>query len=167
MKDFIYIIKKAIESSKNMNDKRIMITSLNILDLKDIITNEEINYLDEIFKALKEDYTLFVTADRDTLEQIVVISKQVVPIIENKHNVITLYTELSKLNIDSIEKVILNFFDACAHIEEDEIMIINQIIDMLENNWSLKSIEKQYIDGSEVRALKFKPRYQKVKTLVK
>ena len=167
MNDFINIIKKAIKFSKNMNDKRIMITALNILDLKDIITNEEINYLDEIFKALKEDYTLFVTADRDTLEQIVVISKQVVPIIENKHDVITLYTDLSKLNIDSIEKIILNFFDACSHIEEDEVMIINQIIDMLENNWSLKSIEKQYIDGSEVRVLKFKPKYQKVKTLVK
>ena len=79
MGNFNDIIKRAIKRSHCMNDKRIMITALNILDLKDIITEEELKYLNEIFMALKKDYTLSVTSDRDTLEQVVVISKQIVP----------------------------------------------------------------------------------------
>ena len=167
MGNFNDIIKRAIKRSHCMNDKRIMITALNILDLKDIITEEELKYLNEIFMALKKDYTLSVTSDRDTLEQVVVISKQIVPIVENKHDVATLYNYLSKETTNKLENVVLNFFDACAHIEEDEVMIINQIIDMLENSWALKNIEKQDIDGKIVGILKFKPKYQKVKTLVK
>ena len=159
MGNFNDIIKRAIKRSHCMNDKRIMITALNILDLKDIIT--------EIFMALKKDYTLSVTSDRDTLEQVVVISKQIVSIVENKHDVSVLYNYLSKEKTNKLEKVVLNFFDACSHIEEDEVMIINQIIDMLENSWALKNIEKHDIDGKEVRVLKFKPKYQKVKALVK
>ncbi len=167
MGNFNDIIKRAIKRSHCMNDKRIMITALNILDLKDIITEEELKYLNEIFMDLKKDYTLSVTSDRDTLEQVVVISKQIVPIVENKHDVSVLYNYLSKEKTNKLEKVVLNFFDACSHIEEDEVMIINQIIDMLENSWALKNIEKHDIDGKEVRILKFKPKYQKVKALVK
>lgn len=167
MGNFNDIIKRAIKRSHCMNDKRIMITALNILDLKDIITEEELKYLNEIFMALKEDYTLSVTSDRDTLEQVVVISKQIVPIVENKHDVATLYNYLSKEKTNKLENAVLNFFDACSHIEEDEVMIINQIVDMLENSWALKNIEKQDIDGKIVGILKFKPKYQKVKTLVK
>ena len=120
-----------------------------------------------IFSALKEDYTLFVTSDIDTLEQIVIITEQVVPIIENKHDVDSLYNYLSKLKTNNIEQTVLNFFDACAHIEEDEVMVINQIIDMLENSWSLNGIEQKMIDNKKVRVLKFKPTYTKVKTLTK
>lgn len=167
MSDFINIIKKFIKRSKCMNDKRIMMTALNILDLEKIITDEELNNLDEIFSALKEDYTLFVTSDMDTLEQIVIITEQVVPIIENKHDVDSLYNYLCKLETTNIEKTVLNFFDACAHIEENEVMVINQIIDMLENSWSLNGIEKKMIDNKKVRVLKFKPTYTKVKTLTK
>ena len=167
MNKFYDIIKLAIKRCHCMNDKRIMITALNVLELKDIITEEEINYLDEIFTALKEDYTLSVTSDRDTLEQVVVIEKQVVPIIENKHDVTILYNYLKKEKINNLENIVLNFFDACAHIEEDEVMIINQIIDMLENSWALKSIEKQKMDGKSIRILKFKPMYQKVMMLTK
>ena len=167
MGNFNDIIKRAIKRSHCMNDKRIMITALNILDLKDIITEEELKYLNEIFMALKKDYTLSVTSDRDTLEQVVVISEQIVPIVENKHDVATLYNYLSKEKTNKLENVVLNFFDACSHIEEDEVMIINQIVDMLENSWALKNIEKQDIDGKIVGILKFKPKYQKVKTLVK
>ena len=58
MGNFNDIIKRAIKRSHCMNDKRIMITALNILDLKDIITEEELKYLNEIFMALKKDYTL-------------------------------------------------------------------------------------------------------------
>ena len=167
MGNFNDIIKRAIKRSHCMNDKRIMITALNILDLKDIITEEELKYLNEIFMALKKDYTLSVTSDRDTLEQVVVISEQIVPIVENKHDVATLYNYLSQEKTNKLENAVLNFFDACSHIEEDEVMIINQIVDMLENSWALKNIEKQDIDGKIVGILKFKPKYQKVKTLVK
>lgn len=167
MSDYINIIKKSIKSTKCMNDKRIMMTALNILDLENVVTDEEINNLNEIFSALKEDYTLFVTSDIDTLEQIVIITEQVVPIIENKHDVDSLYNYLSKLKTNNIEQTVLNFFDACAHIEEDEVMVINQIIDMLENSWSLNGIEQKMIDNKKVRVLKFKPTYTKVKTLTK
>ena len=152
MGNFNDIIKRAIKRSHCMNDKRIMITALNILDLKDIITEEELKYLNEIFMDLKKDYTLSVTSDRDTLEQVVVISKQIVPIVENKHDVSALYNYLSKEKTNKLEKVVLNFFDACSHIED---------------SWALKNIEKHDIDGKEVRILKFKPKYQKVKALVK
>ena len=167
MGNFNDIIKRAIKRSHCMNDKRIMITALNILDLKDIITEEELKYLNEIFMDLKKDYTLSVTSDRDTLEQVVVISKQIVPIVENKHDVSILYNYLSKEKTNKLENAVLNFFDACNRIEEDEIMIINQIIDMLENNWSLNGIERKFVDNREVRVLKFKATYKSVKTLIK
>lgn len=167
MSDYINIIKKSIKRSKCMNDKRIMMTALNILDLEKIITDEELNNLDEIFSALKEDYTLFVTSDIDTLEQIVIITEQVVPIIENKHDVDSLYNYLSKLKTNNIEQTVLNFFYACAHIEENEVMVINQIIGMIENSWSLNGIKQKTIDNKKVRVLKFKPTYTRVKTLTK
>ena len=56
MGNFNDIIKRAIKRSHCMNDKRIMITALNILDLKDIITEEELKYLNEIFMDLKKDF---------------------------------------------------------------------------------------------------------------
>ena len=107
MGNFNDIIKRAIKRSHCMNDKRIMITALNILDLKDIITEEELKYLNEIFMDLKKDYTLSVTSDRDTLEQVVVISKQMVPIVENKHDVSALYNYLSKEKTSKLEKLLL------------------------------------------------------------
>lgn len=167
MSDFINIIRNSMKSTKCMNDKRIMMTALNILDLEKVMNDDELNNLNEIFSALKEDYTLFVTSDIDTLEQIVIITEQVVPIIENKHDVASLYNYLSKLKTNNIEQTVLNFFDACAHIEENEVMVINQIIDMLENSWSLNGIEKKMIDNKKVRVLKFKPTYTKVKALTK
>ena len=54
MGNFNDIIKRAIKRSHCMNDKRIMIAALNILDLKDIITEEELKYLNEIFMDLKK-----------------------------------------------------------------------------------------------------------------
>lgn len=167
MSDFINIIRNSMKSTKCMNDKRIMMTALNILDLEKVMNDDELNNLNEIFSALKEDYTLFVTSDIDTLEQIVIITEQVVPIIENKHDVASLYNYLSKLKTNNIEQTVLNFFDACAHIEENEVMVINQIIDMLENSWSLNGIEQKMIDNKKVRVLRFKPTYTKVKTLTK
>lgn len=167
MSNFINLIKKAVKRSKCMNDKRIMITALNILDLEFVINNEEIVYLNEIFTALKEDYTLFVTSDEDTLEQVIVMKKQEVPIVENKHDVDTLYKELSNFMTNNLEGVVLNFFRACEHIEEVEVMIINQIIDMLENNWCLRSIERKKEDDNDIRVIKFRPNYNKVNVLKK
>lgn len=165
MNDFINYIKIATKRSRNMNDKRIMITALNILDLEFVITNEEIEFLNEIFSALKEDYTLLVASDKETLEQVVIIQKQAIPIVENKHDVGTLYNNLKNIETSNIENLVLNFFKACEHIEEDEVMVINQIIDMLENNWSLRCIDRDNINGNFIRTLKFKPTYNKIKKM--
>lgn len=167
MSDFINIIKRNIQHSQCMNDKRIMLVALNILDLEKVITDEELDNLDEVFAALKKDYTLSVSSDRDTLEPVVIIMNQTIPIVENKHDVCILYNILNKLNTTRIERTVLSFFDACAHIEETEVMVINQIIDMLENNWSLNGIERKFVDNREVRVLKFKTAYKSVKTLIK
>lgn len=53
------------------------------------------------------------------------------------------------------------------NLEEVEVMIINQIIDMLENNWILRCIERRKEDDNDIRVIKFRPNYNKVNILKK
>ncbi len=142
MPNYIETIKKHIALSKNQNDKRIMNIALNLLLDSPIFSKEEIDILNDIFTYLKLDYTLNIIQDYETLNFGIELSLQDAPIIENKHDVMNLYHELSTNNSKhvSIEDCVLTFLDACEHIEENEILVINKIIDFMEKNWTLSPI---------------------------
>lgn len=165
MPNFKSIIKDYIKIVSNENDKRIMLTALNILNAQSIISDEEVKVLEEIFMSLKEDYTLEIKQDRDTFDFMIVITEQNIPVIENKHDINVLYHELLKSsnvsNRSNIENVILTFFDACEHIEEDEVLVINKIIYYLTNNWTLSTIREKKLENNSVRCSNIIPSYQK------
>ena len=152
MSNFQTLIDNYIRKTINENDKKIMQIGANILSLEPIITGIEIETLNEMFKALKEDYTLVLSQDYDTLEPEILIVKQEIPIIQNKHNINVLYTRLVvQEEISELENTVLLLFNSCEHIEESEIIMIDRIINLIENNWSFKGIKTKLIDDVEVR----------------
>lgn len=165
MHNFLEVVNDYVKNVVNKNDRRIMLCALNILEAEEIISNDEINILNEIFMALKEDYTLAITQDRETLDFMIAIKKQEAPIIENKHDVNVLCNELKRLasTMDTTvtEKSIINFFCACEHIEENEVLVIEKIIDSIVNNWALNPIEQKEENGELIRYTKFIPTYTK------
>ena len=165
MSQFEQIIKKHIHKTNKINDRRIMIEAFELLTDEPILTNNEIDILKEIFMFLKEDYTLSITQDKQTLGFILEISKQEIPIIENKHNVNVLCNELYKssdcVSMSKLEDAILVFLYACEHIEENEILIIHEIISLLEKNWTLAPIEEKIENENKVKYSKLIPTYQK------
>lgn len=165
MPKFKDIIKEYVKNVYNENDKRIMVAALNILNASDIISENELDILKEIFMALKEDYTLTIKQDRETFNFMIVISEQNVPVIENKHDINVLYHELQKnsnpLERTRLEDAILTFFDACEHIEEDEVLVINKAIQYITNNWSLGPIEEKETKNGLVRCTHIIPSYNK------
>ena len=113
MPNFLDIINDYVKNVVNKNDRRIILCAINLLEAEDLISNDEINVLNEIFLALREDYTLSIKQDRETLDFMIAIEKQDTPIIENKHDVIILCNELKRLtsnNITNMQNAIINFF---------------------------------------------------------
>lgn len=165
MPNFKSIIKEYVKNVCNENDKRIMVAALNMLEASNILSDTEINTLKEIFMALKEDYTLEIKQDRETLDFMVVITEQNIPIIENKHDLNVLYHELlnnsNPVNRTKLDNTVLTFLDACEHIEEDEILVISKILQYLTNNWSLSPIEEKIIKNKPVKCSRIIPTYHK------
>lgn len=165
MHNFQNIINDYIKNVINKNDRRIMICALNILEAEEIISDTEINILNEIFMLLKEDYTLAIKQDQNTLDFIIVIEQQPVPIIENKHDLNVLCNELKRIaehkNISNAEKSIITFLNACEHIEENEVLVIDKIINSIINNWTLTPIEQKEQNKKIIRYTKFIPTYNK------
>lgn len=163
MPKFKDIIKEYVKNVYNENDKRIMVAALNILNASDIISENELDILKEIFMALKEDYTLTIKQDRETFNFMIVITEQNIPVIENKHDINVLYHELQKNTIEKtkLEDTILTFFDACEHIEEDEVLVINRIIQYITNNWALSPIEEKQSKNGIIRFTHIIPSYHK------
>ncbi len=163
--EFIEVIKNYMKNVTNKNDLRIMNEAVNILEAEMILNNEELDVLNELFISLREDYTLFFMQDRETLEFLLAIKKQEIPIIENKHNLNILACELKRMsldkNISKLEKTVLTFLDACEHIEENEVISIQKIMEYINNNWTLKPIEEYKYNDETVRCSKIVPSYQK------
>ena len=158
MPNFKEIIHRNIKQARKENDKRIMKTALDIIVDEPILSDESIDVLNEIFMALKLDYTLRIIQDYETLNFAVEIYKQEEPIIENKHEVNILYSELSqKEKITKLEKCALLFLNACEHTEENEVLVINKILEFIEKNWTLSPIEKY----GDTRISKIVPIYYK------
>lgn len=165
MPSFKSIIKEYIKNVYNENDRRIMVVALNMLEASNILSDTEINTLKEIFMALKEDYTLEIKQDQETLDFMIVITEQNIPIIENKHDLNVLYHELlnnsDPTNRTKLDNTILTFLDACEHIEEDEVLVISKILQYLTNNWSLLPIEEKTIKNKPLKCSRIIPSYQK------
>lgn len=163
MNNFIATINNYISHLSNPNDIRILKQAINLLELSPILTRNELEILNEIFTSLREDYTLSIMQDRNNLNYMVVIKKQTKPIIENKHDLNVLLTELKKINSNdsTIENIIINFIDACEHIEENEILIIKQILRYLNNEWSLKPLIKKQYEDETIRYSYLTPCYRK------
>ena len=164
MPNFLDIINDYVKNVVNKNDRRIILCAINLLEAENLISTDEINVLNEIFLALKEDYTLSITQDRETLDFMIAIEKQDTPIIENKHDINILCNELKRLtnnNVTNIQNSIINFFCGCEHIEENEVLVIEKIIDSIINNWVLKPIEQKEENGKIIRYTKFIPIYNK------
>lgn len=165
MDDFKNIINKHIEITSNLNDKRIMQEALNMLDSESTILKNEFDILNEIFMFLKEDYTVNIIQDPTNLDFCVAIMKQKTPIIKNKHELNCLVSELKRQtineNINKIETTVLNFLDASEHIEENEVLLIQNIIRYLNNEWMLKPFERQRYAGEEIKISRLIPTYSK------
>lgn len=162
MNNFISTINNYISHLSNPNDIRILEEAINLLELSPILTKNEIEVLNEMFTSLREDYTLSIMQDRSNLNYMIVIKKQEQPIIENKHDLNVLLTELKKINNNSIiEKVVINFIDACEHIEENEILRIKQILNYLNNEWTLKPLTEKQYKNETIRCSYLTPCYRK------
>ena len=153
MPNYKSIIKEYIKHITNENDKRIIVCALNLLEGRELITNDEVDLLNETFMALKEDYTLKFKQDRKTLGFMLAIEEQVVPVIENKHELNVLYHKLQEntLGNDLFENLVLNLIDACEHIEEDEVITIMKVIQYMTNNWNFGKLETREENGKTIR----------------
>lgn len=165
MLTFEEIINNYLSYVTVTNDKRIMKEAINLIESEPIILDHEFDILNEIFSYLKMDYTLKIIQDPETLEFCIAIIKQNTPIIENKHDVNILLHELKynckNREISNMEKTIINFFDASEHIEENEVLLIQSIIQYLNSNWMLKPIETIDYNNEKVKCTKIVPTYNK------
>ena len=81
---------------------------------------------------------------------------------KNSHELTCLLNELkNNEKISKLEKVTLNFLDASEHIEENEILLIQNIIRYLNNNWILKPFEDQKYQGENIKISRLVPTYSK------
>ena len=165
MDNFQNIINKYINLSKNLNDKRIMKEALNIIESESVILDDELEILNEIFKSLKDDYTINIIQDPTNLDFCLAIMKQPLPIIKNSHELTLLLNELkgniSDKNTTELENAVLNFLEASEHIEENEILLIQNIIRYLNNDWILKPFENQKYLGENIKISRLVPTYSK------
>ena len=165
MDNFQNIINKYINLSKNLNDKRIMKEALNIIESESVILDDELEILNEIFKSLKDDYTINIIQDPTNLDFCLAIMKQPLPIIKNSHELTLLLNELkgsiSDKNTTELENAVLNFLEASEHIEENEILLIQNIIRYLNNDCILKPFENQKYLGENIKISRLVPTYSK------
>lgn len=162
MDNFKIIINKYINNATNLNDKRIMKEALNIIESESVILDDELEILNEIFISIKKDYTINIIQDPTNLDFCLAIIKQSLPIMKNSHELTCLLNELkNNEKISKLEKVTLNFLDASEHIEENEILLIQNIIRYLNNNWILKPFEDQKYQGENIKISRLVPTYSK------
>ena len=162
MDNFKTIINKYINNATNLNDKRIMKEALNIIESESVILDDELEILNEIFISIKKDYTINIIQDPTNLDFCLAIIKQSLPIMNNSHELTCLLNELkNNEKISKLEKVTLNFLDASEHIEENEILLIQNIIRYLNNNWILKPFEDQKYQGENIKISRLVPTYSK------
>lgn len=165
MENFKSIINKYVKMTSNQNDKRIIQEALNLINSESTILENEFDILNEIFIYLKKDYTINIIQDPTNLDFCLAIIKQQNPFIKNKHELNSLVCELKlyllNKNINKIENTVLNFLDASEHIEENEILLIQNIIRYLNNEWILKPFENQKYLGEEIKISRLIPTYSK------
>ncbi len=162
MDNFKTIINKYINNATNLNDKRIMKEALNIIESESVILDDELEILNEIFISIKKDYTINIIQDPTNLDFCLAIIKQSLPIMKNSHELTCLLNEFkNNEKISKLEKVTLNFLDASEHIEENEILLIQNIIRYLNNNWILKPFEDQKYQGENIKISRLVPTYSK------
>lgn len=162
MDNFKTIINKYINNATNLNDKRIMKEALNIIESESVILDDELEILNEIFISIKKDYTINIIQDPTNLDFCLAIIKQSSPIMKNSHELTCLLNEFkNNEKISKLEKVTLNFLDASEHIEENEILLIQNIIRYLNNNWILKPFEDQKYQGENIKISRLVPTYSK------
>ncbi len=162
MDNFKIIINKYINNATNLNDKRIMKEALNIIESESVILDDELEILNEIFISIKKDYTINIIQDPTNLDFCLAIIKQSLPIMKNSHELTCLLNEFkNNEKISKLEKVTLNFLDASEHIEENEILLIQNIIRYLNNNWILKPFEDQKYQGENIKISRLVPTYSK------
>ena len=155
MDNFKTIINKYINNATNLNDKRIMKEALNIIESESVI-------LESFFMDIKKDYTINIIQDPTNLDFCLAIIKQSLPIMKNSHELTCLLNEFkNNEKISKLEKVTLNFLDASEHIEENEILLIQNIIRYLNNNWILKPFEDQKYQGENIKISRLVPTYSK------
>ena len=162
MDNFKTIINKYINNATNLNDKRIMKEALNIIESESVILDDELEILNEIFISIKKDYTINIIQDPTNLDFCLATIKQSLPIMKNSHELTCLLNEFkNNEKISKLEKVTLNFLDASEHIEENEILLIQNIIRYLNNNWILKPFEDQKYQGENIKISRLVPTYSK------
>ena len=136
--------------------------ALNIIESESVILDDELEILNEIFISIKKDYTINIIQDPTNLDFCLATIKQSLPIMKNSHELTCLLNELkNNEKISKLEKVTLNFLDASEHIEENEILLIQNIIRYLNNNWILKPFEDQKYQGENIKISRLVPTYSK------
>lgn len=145
MPDFYYIINNYINNISNLNEKKIIEEAINLIESKPVILDEELKVLNEFFLALKKGYTLNILNDPNTLDFCVAIVKKKEQIRKNNYSIEILFNELQKeslkRNISQIESTVLSLLLASEYLEENEILLIQNIIYYLNNNWTLRPME--------------------------
>ena len=57
--------------------------------------------------------------------------------------------------------LVINFLEACEHVEEDEVFLIQEIIRYLGNSWELQPFEEMKYNGENVKFSRLLPTYYK------
>ena len=163
MNNFLDTLEKYTDTVSELNDKKLLAEAIQIYDTTPLISDVEFNVLNEIFLSLRVDKTLSIIQDPTNLNFCISILEQKNPAIENKHDVIVILNELKRIhNLDNrAETLVINFLEACEHVEEDEVFLIQEIIRYLGNSWELQPFEEMKYNGENVKFSRLLPTYYK------
>ena len=163
MNNFLETLEMYTETVSDSNDKKLLSEAIQIYDTTPLITEDEFNILNEIFLSLRADKTLSIIQDPTNLNFCISIVNQNNPSIKNKHDIVVILNELKRIHNynNRAETLVINFLEACEHVEEDEIFLIQEIIRYLGNSWILNPFEEMKYNGELVKYSRLLPTYSK------
>lgn len=163
MNNFLNTLEKYTETVSDINDKKLLQEAIQIYDTTPLISEDEFDILNEIFLSLRADKTLSIIQDPTNLDFCISIINQPTPLIKNKHDIIVILNELKRLhNLNNrAETLVVNFLEACEHVEEDEVFLIQDIVRYLGNSWVLQAFEEMKYNGEQIKYSRLVPTYSK------
>lgn len=162
MNKFISTLKNYIQYVSDENDKKILNEAVQLYNTEPLITDVEYDVLNEIFNSLRVDDTIEIIQDPSNLDFCIALKKQEVPIIQNKHDIMTILNELKRISTNNrAEQLVINFLCSCEHVEQTEVFLVQNIVKYLGNSWNLKPFENIKYYDENIKISRLVPTYSK------